>query len=226
MTTHRVERSSRTTSLVEALREAILQGELNPGQRLVEIELAQRFDASRGAVREALALLENEGLATREANRGARIRPISLDEAIEITEVRVALEGLCAAKAATVATPDERSELKAMGAEMREAVKQGDVVSYSKLSQSVHLRIREISGQRTATDLLNRLRYQSVRYQFSVALLPGRPAEGLKEHLAIIKAVCSGAPDVAERTMREHLASVIGALRQLPGGQPVTSQTS
>jgi DNA-binding GntR family transcriptional regulator len=220
MTTRGGEQLQGTAALVNAMREAILVGELNPGQRLVESELSQRFGASRGTVREALVLLENEGLAAREANRGAWVRPVSKDEAIEITEVRSVIEGLCAARAATAATAAQRQELKELGAAMQEAVKRGDVMTYSQVSQQVHLRIREIAGQRTASDLLNRLRFQSVRYQFGVALLPGRPSVGLKEHLAVIKAVVSGQPDVAERVMRDHLLSVIDAIKQLPDTLP------
>lgn len=215
------ERLQDTATLVTAIRQAILVGEFNPGQRLIESELSQRFQASRGTVREALALLENEGLAAREANRGAWVRPVSKDEAIEITEVRAVLEGLCAARAATRASVADRKTLRELGTAMQAAVKRGDVVTYSEVSQEVHLRIREISGQGTAADVLNRLRYQSVRYQFSVALLPGRPSVGLKEHLAIIKAVTSGQADVAEHTMREHLESVIGAIAELPETLPV-----
>lgn len=215
------ERLQDTATLVTAIRQAILVGEFNPGQRLIESELSQRFQASRGTVREALALLENEGLAAREANRGAWVRPVSKDEAIEITEVRAVLEGLCAARAATRASVADRKTLRELGTAMQAAVKRGDVVTYSEVSQEVHLRIREISGQGTAADVLNRLRYQSVRYQFSVALLPGRPSVGLKEHLAIIKAVTSGQADVAEHTMRDHLESVIGAIAELPETLPV-----
>jgi len=75
-------------SLLDALRMAIHRGELTPGQRLVEADVASRYDASRGAVREALASLSNEGLVVRERNRGARVRPVTLEEAIEITEAR------------------------------------------------------------------------------------------------------------------------------------------
>jgi DNA-binding GntR family transcriptional regulator len=204
-----------TVSLLDTLRMAIVHGELPPGQRLVENDLAQRFETSRGAVREALVLLENEGLVARQRNRGAWVRPVSLSEALEITEVRAVLEGLCAAKAATSLTARDRRELKAIGTAMQNAVKQGDIIRYNATSQQVHLRIREIAGQNTASEMLDRLRYQSVRYQFSVALLPGRPAEGLKEHLAVIDAVTSGSADIAEQRMREHLVSVMGALRQL-----------
>ena len=206
-----------TVSLLDRLRMAIYHGELTPGQRLVETELASRYDTSRGAVREALVLLSNEGLVSRQRNRGAWVRPVSLEEAIEITEVRAVLEGLCAAKAAVAATKQQHRELRAIGKQMTDAVKKGDLVTYSTTSQHVHTRVREIAGQATAAGILDRLRYQSVRYQFHVALLPGRPAQGLKEHLAIIDAVTSGDPAEAERIMREHLESVIGALHQLAG---------
>jgi DNA-binding GntR family transcriptional regulator len=209
------ERLPEAASLLDTLRMAIYHGELTPGQRLIEAEVASRYDASRGAVREALALLSNEGLVVRERNRGARVRPVSLDEAIEITEARAVLEGLCAAKAAAVITARERRELKALSTPMSEAVRKNDIIVYNRTSQQVHVRVREIAKQATVSGLLDRLRYQSVRYQFHVALLPGRPAQGLKEHLAIINAVCSGDPDAAEKAMRDHLFSVIEALRQL-----------
>lgn len=202
-------------SLLDTLRMAIYHGELTPGQRLVEAEVASRYDASRGAVREALALLSNEGLVVRERNRGARVRPVSLEEAIEITEARAVLEGLCAAKAAAVITARGRRDLRALSAPMTEAVRKNDIIVYNQTSQQVHVRVREIAKQATVNTLLDRLRYQGVRYQFHVALLPGRPAQGLKEHLAIIEAVCSRDPELAEQAMREHLFSVVEALRRL-----------
>jgi DNA-binding GntR family transcriptional regulator len=201
--------------LLETLRLAIYRGELTPGQRLVEADVAGRYDASRGAVREALAMLSNEGLVVRERNRGARVRPVSLDEAIEITEARAVLEGLCAAKAAAAITARERRDLKALSSPMAEAVRSNDIVAYNRANQQVHVMVREVAKQATVSALLERLRYQSVRYQFQVALLPGRPAQGLKEHLAIIEAVCSRDADAAEQAMREHLFSVIDALRRL-----------
>jgi DNA-binding GntR family transcriptional regulator len=204
-----------TVGVLDTLRTAIYHGELRPGERLIEADLASRFKTSRGAVREALALLASEGMVQRERNRGARVRPVSLAEAIEITEVRAALEGVCAGRAAKAVTAKERRELKAIGKEMTAAVKANDILRYNNTSQQVHTRVRELADQHTITGILERLRYQSVRYQFHVALLPGRPAEGLQEHLAIIDSVCSGDADLAEKVMREHLLSVIGALHRL-----------
>jgi DNA-binding GntR family transcriptional regulator len=207
--------SSATRTLLDVLRTAIYQGELAPGQRLVEAELAKRHGASRGAVREAIVLLGNEGLVARERNRGAHVRPVPLAEAIEITEVRAMLEALCAAKAATAATATERRRLRLIGRRLSEAADAGDVVAYGRLSQEMHLRIREMAGHLTLSGILDRLRYQSLRYQFQVALVPGRAAQGAREHLRVIDAVCSHDAPGAERTMREHLETVADALRRL-----------
>jgi DNA-binding GntR family transcriptional regulator len=203
-----------TVSLLDKLRRAIYRGELAPGQRLVESELAQKYDTSRGAVREALALLQNEGLITRQRNRSAWVRPITLEEAIEILEVRAVVEGLCAAKAAANATKDDHRQLRALADEMSDAVKNGDVLNDSRISDLVHAKIRDIAGQHTAAGIINRLRHQGVRYQFHVSLLPGRLVQGLNEHLGIIDAVIAGDAAKAEQLSRDHFAAVIVAVRQ------------
>jgi DNA-binding GntR family transcriptional regulator len=77
---------------------------------------------------------------------------------------------------------------------MTEAVRNGDAMAYNATSQRVHARVREIAQQQTVAGILERLRYKNVRYQFHVALLPGRMRQGLKEHMAIIDAVTSGGP--------------------------------
>ncbi|WP_194892718.1 GntR family transcriptional regulator [Catenulispora pinisilvae] len=201
--------------LVDRVRLAIAHGELLPGQHLVEADLAAMFGASRGAVRSALTVLDTDGLITRTPNRGARVRPVSLAEAVEITELRAVIEGMCAAKAARRATAQERADLRRLDDQMRAAVEAGDTAAYSRLSENVHEHIRELAGHAAAVDVLDRLRYRSVRYQFSVARLPGRPSRGVEEHSAIIHAVVAAMPDDAEREMRSHLQSVIGALYEL-----------
>jgi DNA-binding GntR family transcriptional regulator len=204
-----------TVSLLDRLRMAIYHGEFGPNQRLVESELAARYDASRSAVREALAQLGNEGLIVRPRNRSASVRPVTPAEAVEITEVRAVIEGLCAAKAATMATEADHAELRALSSQMADAVKRGDMLADSKISDLMHAKIREIGGQGTANQILERLRYQDVRYQFHVSLLPGRLAKGADEHYDIIEAVIAGDPLAAEQITRDHFLSVIAALRQL-----------
>lgn len=199
--------------VAEAIRAAILAGDLAPGQRLVEVELSERLGASRGAVRAGLIDLAHEGLVERIANRGARVRIVSVEEALHITEVRAALEGLCAAKAAERITPEEAESLRALGQEMTAAVSEGDVVSYSQLNQQLHETVIALARQDVAAEILARLRARNVRHQFRLAFRPGRPQTSLPQHLAIIDAVCAGDSVRAEAAVREHLTSVFEALQ-------------
>lgn len=201
--------------VVAAVRDGIMQGRYAPGQRLPEADLVSLYRASRGTVRSALAQLEHEGVVLRERNRGARVRPISLEEAVEITEARAVVEGLCAAKAAQRIGRADQRWLRELGDRLGAAVEAGDIMTYTQVNQRIHRAVRDLSGHQTAGGMLDRLRTQSVRYHYSVALLPGRPAVGLREHRDVIEAVCSGSPDRAEQTMRAHLLSVVEALRQL-----------
>jgi len=199
----------------DALREAILRGEYLPGERLVEAQLGERLDASRFAVRSALQDLATEGLVEIQRNRGAQVRKLSLAEAIEITEVRMVLEGLVAARAAERVSDDEASELDEIGLLMRRAVNAGEFHRYSDLNQRLHATVRRIAGHRSAESLIETLRGQLVRHQYMLSLLPGRPATSLPQHERIIEAVRSRDPAAAEAAVREHIASVIDALREV-----------
>jgi DNA-binding GntR family transcriptional regulator len=209
-----LEGAAGTRVVVDALRTALMQGDLSPGQRLVEAELAETYGVTRAAVRAALIELSTEGILERIPNRGARVRVISVEEAVAITECRMVLEGLCAAKAAERITDEQTSALNELGGKLRAAVADGEPLTYSALNRELHRTIRELSGQPVATELLDRLGGQSVRHQFRLALRAGRPQVSLGEHLAIIEAVSRRDPAAAEEAMRAHLRSVITALTQ------------
>jgi DNA-binding GntR family transcriptional regulator len=196
-----------------ALRRSILSGDVAPGQRLVEEELASTLGVTRQSLRAALLDLTAEGLVERIPNRGARVRVVSTEEAVAITECRMALEALCAAKAAEVITDSEAAQLRQLAENLQPAVADGDPLRYSELNRELHRRVVAISGQQVAAGLLERLHGQLVRHQFQLALRPGRPEVSLGEHLAILRAVADRRPDDAERAVRVHLASVITALR-------------
>lgn len=200
-------------SVARQIKGLIVAGELVPNQRLVEADLSAQFGASRAAIREALIELAGEGLVERVQNRGARVRAISFREAIEIAEARRALESLCAGKAAEVITDEQVDDLRRLGRAMEAAVGSGDVGHYSALNQQLHARVHQISRQETALALISRLRGQSVRQQFRLALRPGRPGVSVREHVAIIEAVCARERDAAERAMTAHLDSVITAMQ-------------
>lgn len=198
---------------LDRLRAAIANGDVSPGQRLVEAELAGTFSVTRGGVRLAIDELVAEGLLERVVNRGARVRVVSVEEAVAILECRAVLEGLIAARAAERVTPRDIAALRARGAQLVDAVETDDFVAYSRLGHDLHQMVGRISGQTTATELIDRLRAQIVRHQFQLSLRPGRPRVSLQEHLAIVEGVASGDPERAERASRAHLHSVITALQ-------------
>jgi DNA-binding GntR family transcriptional regulator len=201
--------------LVE-LRAAILRGDYAPRQRLIETELVEQYSTSRFVLRNALTRLVNEGLVELQPNRGARVREISVEEAIEITEIRRAVEGLVAARAAERITDDEIAEIRALGAEMTTAVEGADMMRYSELNAQLHGKVRSIAQHTSATRIIEQLNGQMVRHQFRLSLVPGRPSVSLPEHLAIVEALCARDPEKAERAMRAHLTSVLEALAAFP----------
>jgi DNA-binding GntR family transcriptional regulator len=142
------------------------------------------------------------------------VRVVSVAEAVAITECRMVLEGLCAAKAAEQVTDEQVGILTDLGEQMQRAVTDGDPMKYSALNRELHRLVRELSAQPVASDLLDRLGGQIVRHQFRLSLRAGRPQVSLREHLAIIEGIARRDPAAAEAAARAHLSSVIGALRE------------
>lgn len=196
------------SELGRRLRDAIVSGQLVPNQRLIEADLAEEHGASRGNVRIALTELSSEGLIERVQNRGARVRAVSAEEAVEITEVRGALESLCASKAAERVSATEIEQLREIGRRMSQAVEDNDREAYSSGNKELHALVIQISGQQVAAETIKRLRGQAVRYQYRLAQKPGRPAESLPQHLAIIEGICSRDANAAANAMQAHLNSV------------------
>lgn len=203
-----------STSVVDRLRDDILRGAFPPGDRLIELQLCERYDVGRASIRSALVELDAEGLVQRETNRGATVRRISLTDAVEITEARAALEGLVARRAAERATDAERDELRALIDEMTDAVERDDKLTYSKLNRTLHATLCRVARHTVAQDLVANLRNRAAHHQFRLAVVPGRAAESLAQHTAIVAAVVAGDGDAADEAMRRHLSSVVGVLRQ------------
>ena len=197
----------------ELLREAIVGGRLQPSERLVEADLIQMLGVSRSAVRTALVRLAQEGLVEHEPNRGAKVRLVDEQEAAEILESRMVLEGLAARYAATNATKRQVAELRAILEQMRSRLDAGDPLGASELNAQLHARLLEIAGHRTVTRLVATLNSQLVRFQYRTILVPGRAEQSLAEHRAIVDAVADGDADAAEQAIRDHLAHVVEALR-------------
>lgn len=208
------------TPSYDALREAIVRGDIAPDARLVESDLSTAFEMSRGAVRTALIRLEQDGLVVREPHRGARVRRVSDDEAVEILQARAVLEGLAVRQAAERVHEAGVARLQGCLARQRELLEQGDLLGGSDANAHLHATLLELSGHATAVRLIQTLNAQTVRYQYRTILIPGRPAASVAEHTAIVEAVVGGRAAEAELAMREHLFNVADAVRRslLPGG--------
>jgi DNA-binding GntR family transcriptional regulator len=195
------------------LREAIVGGRLQPNERLVEADLIEMLHASRSAIRIALVRLAQEGLVEREPNRGAKVRLVDEEEAAEILESRMVLEGLAARYAARNVTKTEVDELRTIVREMRSLLDTGDLLGVSDLNARLHVRLLEIAGNETVARLVAMLSSQLVRFQYKTILLPGRAEQSHAEHRAILDAVANHDPDAAEQAVRDHVAHIVEALR-------------
>ena len=189
-----------------------MSGELPPGQRLVELQLSDRYKAGRAAIRLALVELGKEGLVERTTNRGASVRRLTLEQTIEIIEVRMELESLVARHAAKRATANERSELKEIVQRMRHSALEDDHVAYARLNKLLHGRLSEISRHYVAVDLVDNLRNRAAHQQYRLAMMPGRIKESLDQHAAIVDAIVNANPDAADEAIRNHLKSMIRIL--------------
>lgn len=196
------------------LREAILKEKYLPNERLIEMDLAQSLGAGRAAIRTALARLEQDGLVERERFRGARVRLISEAEAIEILEVRAALESMAARHAALKITPEQSDTLFTILAEQRRRIDEGDLIGSSEINGQLHQTILQIAQHRIATRVLDMLKPQNVRFQYRTILVPGRPEHSFQEHRAIVEGIIRHDPDQAEAAMRRHLSMVAETLNQ------------
>lgn len=195
------------------LREAIVSGRYHPNERLVEAAIAERIGAGRTAVRAALVRLDQEGLVTLERNRGARVRLISEREALEIEEVRAALEGMLARRAAERIGPDDLRALHEVIVEMRQRVEVGDSLGFSELNANFHRRIWDAAAHPTASHMVGSLKSQGIRFQYQTALRPGRAQRSLSEHEVIFAALKAHDGDAAEAAMRAHLGEVLDTLK-------------
>jgi DNA-binding GntR family transcriptional regulator len=209
-----VDNASASRRAEDRLRDAIINGRLQPNERLIESDLARSLGVSRTVVRAALARLEHEGLVEHERHRGARVRLVELREAVEIQEARAVLEGLIARLAAERATARDVESLQAILVEMQRLRDADDLLGVSDENAKFHRRLLEISGHETASRLIKTLNSQIVRFQYRTIVLPGRSERSAAEHAAIVDAIADADAHAAEDAMRMHLSHIADALRR------------
>ena len=194
----------RAVNVERAVAQWILTGELSAGEKLTEQELAARLGVSRGPVREALRALAEAGLIQIEPNRGAFVRKIDLNEAIEIHDVYSALEELAARSAARSLSGAQAKELKALVEAMDAAAEAEDLDRYYALNLSFHQRLVEASGNRRLLRIYNRLLNELHLFRRFGLMQRGQMQSSNHEHHQILEKVAAGDPEKAAEAMWRH----------------------
>lgn len=192
----------------DRLEQAILAGEMEPGYKMSEADLARKLGISRGPLREAIGRLEGLGLVTRVANQGPRVTSLKKTELIELLVFREAVEGMAARYAAVNVTDKELRRLGQLLKRHEEdpTIKAGIGYFQGSGDTDFHLQIAEASRNSRLHAFVSGPLYSILRlYRHRMSSIPGRPLAALKEHRAIFAAIEARDPDGAEKAMREHI---------------------
>ncbi|NLO88764.1 MAG: GntR family transcriptional regulator [Clostridia bacterium] len=187
------------------LREAILNGKLKPGDRLVERELAEQLGVSRTPVREALRKLELENLVTHIPRKGVIVSEVSKNDVMEILDIRACLEGLGARVAAQKASEKDIEELKECIEKIKEGMSKNNMEEVSKLHNDFHSKILEIAGYPRLSQMVSSLGDYISRFTKMGYTIPGRMDKAMKEHYELLEAITQRNPELAKQIAEDHI---------------------
>lgn len=189
----------------ENLREAIVEGKLNPGQRLMEVQLAEQLGVSRTPVREAIRKLELEGLVVMLPRKGAYVANMSLKDIIDVLEIRATLEGLASSLAAERINPENIKELEKIAKEFEESAKSSDVDVLLKKDVEFHECIFKSTNNKKLHQLINSLWEQVYRFRETYIADYETVKNIIDEHKAIVDAIKKGDNELAKKYAKEHI---------------------
>lgn len=221
---------TRATELCHAIEEEILLGRLHPGQRLDEQSIAERFKISRTPVREALRHLAASGLVDMVPNRGAVVAQPTISDLVEMFQVLAELEGLCARLASRRITKGELEDLRRVHEASVERVGAGDAAGFYELNVELHEGIYGASRNRFLMKQIRDIRRRVGPYRRYITFQPGRMADSIGEHEAILAAISGGDGEKAHALMRNHINVLgdvfwdfISSLRSQVGDERITA---
>ena len=189
----------------EELRMLIMTGQIKPGTRMMEIDLAESMGVSRTPVREAIRQLEKDNLVTIEPRRGAYVSDISAKDMEDMLFVREPLEGLATYLAAQNMTDDGLEELKKVNARYEEAYNEGETESLIQLDTRFHNLVTEGSGNKYLIAILKDLQEQVLRFRYIYFKSIRRAAEVIDEHRLILSSMIERDQDAAQKYSIEHI---------------------
>lgn len=187
------------------LQQAILRGELSPGARLNDLELARKLGISRSPVREALKRLEYEGLVVFYPRRGAFVVTLSRKQVLDILEVRESLEVLAVRLATPRLSDQDLLELRGIFDIIQAQVSSPEFKEYPHHLVDFHAYLVQASGNECLIKFMQAIRGQSRLLRFQSAASRERVLDALEEHLGILEAITKKDVDLAEKRMQAHL---------------------
>ena len=189
----------------ETLRDAVRRGVLQPGERLVEIQLAEDLGVSRTPVREAIRKLEMEGYVIMMPRRGTYVADLSIRDINEVFEIRTSLESLASGLAAERITEDELEKLQRLLVEIGTHIKNGDMESIVRTDTEFHDLLYQASRNARLVGIISNLREQLTRFRTTSMSYPGRLKATLEEHRNIVEAIAQGDEKAARKAAEHHM---------------------
>jgi DNA-binding GntR family transcriptional regulator len=191
--------------VAETLRDAIVSGVLKPGERLMEIQLAEELGVSRTPVRESIRKLELEGFVVMVPRRGTYVTDLSIKDINEVYEIRTVLDVLAAGLAAERITEEELEELERLLVQIGEFVDQNDVEKLIEFDSQFHDVLYRATRNDRLVGIINNLREQFTRFRSISMKYPGRMKNTVEEHTRLVEAIAQRNPDLAQQVAREHM---------------------
>jgi DNA-binding GntR family transcriptional regulator len=202
---------------LDRIETAIMKGDLAPGTKISEVLLAKTFGISRGPLREAIRRLEGRGLLEIIPHVGARVVTLSVDDLLEVFDIREALEGMACRLAAERMTDSEIAAVEAVLERHShdEALKAGEAYYQEPGDYDFHYRIAHGAKNRRIAELLCGEMYHLIRiYRYRSGAVPGRAPQAFDEHRKILAALQARDGALAETLMREHIRRARTLLEQ------------
>ena len=200
--------------VAETLREAIATGILEPGERLMEIQLAEELGVSRTPVREAIRKLELEGFVVMIPRRGTYVADLTIKDINEVFEIRTALDVLAAGLAVERITEDELEQMERLLVEIGDLSVQGDADKIVEADGQFHDLLYRASRNDRLVGIINNLREQITRFRSISMQYPGRIQNTVDEHRRLVEAIASRNTDLAQQIAREHMENAEQTLLQ------------
>lgn len=191
--------------IFNTLREAIIVGELKPGERLMEIQLAEKMGVSRTPVREAIRKLELEGLVNMIPRKGAHVAELSVKNIMDVLEVRSSLDGLATSLAAERMRDEDLKDLKHVLSQFANYVEKGNLQGSIKKDVEFHDIIYSSSRNDKLIQIVNNLREQVQRFRVIYMKDFGSTKDIVKEHIEIIEAIESKDAELAKKVAEKHI---------------------